>query len=77
MAKYDGLARHLRASVGTVRMTFSEIEALSGPLPRSAKTYRAWWANDHTHVQASAWLSAGLNVGSVDLIRETVVFWTG
>ena len=66
MAKYDSIARRLKASDGKVRMTFPEVEALVGTLPQSARTYRAWWANDRTHVQGLAWLSVGFVVKSVD-----------
>ncbi len=77
MAKYDSIARRLSASNGRVRMTFPEVEGLVGVLPKSARTYRAWWANDPTHVQGFAWLSAGFVVESVDLDREVVVFEKG
>jgi hypothetical protein len=55
-------------------MTFDDIERLVCPLPMSASTHPAWWANEAEggrHVQARAWLNSGRKVPSVD---RTVVF---
>jgi hypothetical protein len=54
-------------------MTFAEVEALVGPLPSSARTHRAWWAND-SKVQALAWRAAGWQVSSVNQLADHVVF---
>lgn len=78
MAKYDPLFEHLcRAGDDAVTMTFVEIDRLVGGLPKSARTYPAWWANeagDTRHVQAAAWLKAGRDVEAVDLNAGTVRF---
>jgi hypothetical protein len=55
-------------------MTFAQIEALAGVLPRSERIYRECWAKDRTHVQAQAWLSSDRAIGAVDIARETVRF---
>jgi hypothetical protein len=76
MAKYDPLRNHLSLS-GQPRltMTFDQIAALVGPLPRSAWEHPAWWENHvGTHVQAAAWIDAGYRVGSIDQSRGIVTF---
>ena len=42
-----------------IQVSFTDIETLlSEPLPASARTHRAWWANDSvSHTQSIAWLS--------------------
>jgi len=58
-----------------VNVSFAELEHLIGEvLPKSAHVHRAWWANDQTHVQASAWLSVGWRVAAVDLAKATAKF---
>jgi hypothetical protein len=61
-----------------VQLTFAEIENLiKTKLPISARTYRAWWANEKgttRHVQANAWISIGWKVEEVDLDRGMVIF---
>jgi hypothetical protein len=74
MAKYDPLARHLRDAPRPSHMTFRQIEELVGDLPASSREHREWWANDRSHVQARAWLSAERSVGSVDLEAGTIRF---
>lgn len=71
--KYEPLERHLHR-VGPTTMSFSEIDALVGGLPESAYRWRPWWANDRSHVQARAWLEAGLKVIAADSHRRTVKF---
>jgi len=78
MSKYAPLGRHL-ASQGEpeVIMTFSEVEKILGSsLPPSARTYRAWWANERSgsHVQREAWIGSGYEVDQVDFLRERVTF---
>lgn len=77
MAKYDPLRGHLLLS-GQRRMTmsFDQVAALVGPLPRSAYDHQAWWANEQQgqHVQADAWRSAGYVVESFNLMGRTVTF---
>ncbi|MCC7389996.1 MAG: hypothetical protein IT431_14640 [Phycisphaerales bacterium] len=75
MAKYDPLRNHLtRAAQPRLTMTFDQVAALVGPLPRSVWDHRAWWANDPTHVHGNAWLAAGYRVDSVDQSRGIVTF---
>ena len=78
MAKYDALFEYLcRAGDGPVEMTFAEIADLVGPLPASAVTHRAWWANEPAsarHVQARAWLNTGREVERVDQATGRVWF---
>ncbi|WP_204009099.1 toll/interleukin-1 receptor domain-containing protein [Virgisporangium aurantiacum] len=73
--RYDPLRVALASRRGTdeVTMTFVEIEHLVGPLPRSARVHRAWWAND-SKVQAQAWKAAGWRVGRVEQHGERVTF---
>src|SRR5262245_19541325 len=78
MAKYDPLRSFLRSSdQPRVAMTFDQIAALVGPLPKSAHEYQAWWANEvnpTTHVQKIAWQSAGYIVDRLSLPTRTVTF---
>ncbi len=66
----------LGQTIHSVQFTFPKIESIIGqPLPPAARRYRAWWGNARRgHVQASAWLSVGWKVGTVDLSSETVTF---
>ena len=74
--KYAPLHRHLSNLDGWEwSTTFHEIERIiDADLPDSAHTYREWWANDRTHTQAIAWMTAGWELVSVDLSREAVLF---
>ena len=79
MPKYDRLGRHLSGlDRGTKHMlTFDRIESLLGfVLPRSAKTYQAWWANQKNgrHVQANAWLDEGWVTEDLSLADRRVTF---
>lgn len=83
MAKYDPLRAMLgtRAAKGETRVTlsFAEIEEVLGePLPRSAREYQAWWANEAEgmHVQSHAWMGAGYRVEHVDVQAGVVRFVT-
>lgn len=77
-SRYDPLRLYLREhSEPVVRLTFSEIERILGvTLPKSARRYRPWWANEAagTHVHARAWLEAGRRTANVDLNAGTVEF---
>jgi len=76
--RYAALANHLSslpAAQGSVRLSFLEIKAIiGGELPESATSYRAWWANDDSHVQARYWLQAGWRSGSINLAEGKVTF---
>lgn len=72
--KYAALTSELVGRIGSAEMGFSEMEALVGQLPASARNHRAWWANDRTHPQARAWLDAGWRVASVEFGPQRVRF---
>lgn len=58
-----------------IRVSFEDIQTLLGTeLPASARNHRSWWANDHTHSQALAWLQAGWKIEDIQIAEETVVF---
>jgi hypothetical protein len=79
MSVYDPLLRELgRTKAQTIRLTFSEIEAILGrPLPPSAYKFSAWWGNESSrkagHTQAMAWLQAGFTA-RVSLKQRAVEF---
>lgn len=57
-----------------LELSLAEIEEILGqPLPKSAKTARAWWANSQT-AHGRAWLEAGWLVDSVDFEAGLVLF---
>jgi hypothetical protein len=82
MSKYEPLTAFLRnQTANQVKLSFEEIEdedKIGIDLPRSAKEYREWWANEASpetrHRQCVAWRKAGWHVKVVDLSREFVVF---
>ena len=78
MGKYEPLAELLRGRRDETWMaSFAEIEkALGFALPRSARTYREWWANQRGggHSQARGWQEAGWKVWKVDLAKKMVTF---
>ena len=56
-------------------VSFRQIEAVLGDgLPRAARKYPEWWANDAMHEQARAWLEEGWQVAGANLTEETVHF---
>jgi len=72
MANYAALAAFLRTT-GTlaIRLTFAEIEAITGKLPPSARTVRQWWENDPDKPQArEGWLAAGYETTSVSIPEQ-------
>jgi hypothetical protein len=74
VGKYDPLRDYLAGRLtDEVKMSFADIEKLVGPLPVSAHTYRAWWAND-SKSEALAWRAAGWRAQSVDQAAGRVVF---
>jgi hypothetical protein len=79
MSVYDPLRRKLESvRKRTVRLSFSEIEALLGrPLPASAYKFSAWWGNESSrragHTQAMSWLDAGFKA-KVSLKQRAVEF---
>jgi hypothetical protein len=76
-SKYEPLRLWLdRQTPDRVRLSFRDIEAILGfSLPASARVLAQWWANvAGSHVQASAWMSAGWRACQVDVAGEQVSF---
>jgi CBS domain-containing protein len=78
-SKYAPLIATLQEMAGErkqIRLTFDDIDKiLDGGLPPSARTHRAWWANDSVgHVQSQLWLDAGWRTTSINMTDEVVVF---
>ena len=76
MTKYEELKRFFQNQLeNRIELTFSQIEKIiSDKLPESAFKYRAWWANDKTHVHATAWLNVDWQVKKVDFNHHIVSF---
>ncbi len=77
MAKYDPLQERLgRAGGEPLTLSLDRIDELVPTLPRSARQYPAWWANEtgQGHVPARAWMDARWMVDRVDFHREHVTF---
>ncbi len=79
MGKYEPLSDLLSSRAETTwTANFGEIEKVLGfKLPRSARTYREWWANQREgsgHSQSKGWQDAGWQVWRVDIENETVTF---
>lgn len=79
MAKYDRLGEHLSGlnRDATHTLTFDRIEAILGfRLPKSAREYQAWWANQvgPGHVQSNAWLDNGWHTELLSLSARHVTF---
>lgn len=57
MSKYDPLTKRLAAAKGGEwKASFAELEKLLGaPLPKTAKSGKAWWKSDAATPQAKAW----------------------
>jgi hypothetical protein len=73
---YDALASYLR-TIGTLtlRMTFAEVEGITGKLPPSSKTVPQWWENDPGKLQArEGWLAAGYETASVSVKDQSLEF---
>lgn len=76
MSKYFPLQNFLiQLKDETKKISFSDIEKIiEFSLPKSARQYPAWWANQEHSVQSSSWLKAGWITHDIDLINETVIF---
>jgi len=75
MAKYDPLCDWLATKHAAVSASFEEIAHLVGGLPPIAYKRPEWWENnDDRHVQAAAWLAAGMQIEVLDLGGQTVTF---
>jgi hypothetical protein len=64
-SKYDSLRRFLLHQPGReITLAFSQLEQILGfPLPKSARKFPAWWANENpdktTHSHSQSWTTAG------------------
>jgi hypothetical protein len=77
MGKYEPLGEFLRrARTTTVRLTFADIERITGTkLPPSALRHRPWWSNNpNNSVMTKVWLDAGYRTEQVDMEARTLVF---
>lgn len=75
MGKYERFRGFLQSlDSESQRLSFAEIERILGfKLPKSARSYPAWWSNDDTgHSHARAWLEAGWRTGDVDMAARKV-----
>jgi hypothetical protein len=77
MGKYSKLGVFLQNStIDPVKLTFNDVENILGfNLPKSARKYQAWWANNgdsHTHA-VDGWLAMGW-MTKVALDNQVVIF---
>jgi hypothetical protein len=72
MSKYKPLSDRLAVHPAEEwRASFSELESVLGfPLPKAARSSRAWWAKNH----GRAWVGEGWVLGDVDQAGEVAVF---
>ncbi|WP_256623624.1 DUF7662 domain-containing protein [Methanolobus chelungpuianus] len=76
MGKYSKLGDYLKSnSSNKLTLRFTDVESILGfSLPKSAREYQAWWANNgdsHTHA-VDGWLAMGWRT-EVDLSNQVVV----
>jgi hypothetical protein len=58
-----------------MELSFQDIERILGKkLPRSAHEYRAWWSNDPTKPQSSAWLDEEWRTTSLSMTEQRLSF---
>jgi DNA-binding XRE family transcriptional regulator len=75
-SKYYSLFEYLRQQpdMTPLELSFAEVETILGyPLPATAGSTRAWWANSPS-AQGRAWQEAGWLVDDVDFAGKVVVF---
>jgi CBS domain-containing protein len=77
--RYVTLADWLQSQPGRidkVQLSFNEIETIiGGDLPASARSHRAWWANDTvSHSHSQLWLDAGWRRTALNLSEGKVTF---
>ena len=76
-SKYYSLYLHLvQCQQDTLTLSLNNIEGLiTGKLPTSARTKRAWWSNrSKGALQANAWIEAGYHTDTIDLEQQTITF---
>lgn len=76
MSKYNPLSARLAGHAGPEwRASFAEIEAVLGfPLPKTARSGRAWWRNAGGQPHQRAWTGAGWEAVDVDPAAGLVTF---
>jgi hypothetical protein len=76
MSKYNPLSARLAGHAGPEwRASFAELEEVLGfPLPKGARTGRAWWRNDADAPHVRAWTGLGWEAGEVDHVAGLVTF---
>ena len=71
----DLLARTREQGESSVELNVATLDAaVSGGLPASARSHRAWWANSAQSSQGRVWLEAGWRVDRVDLEQGVIGF---
>jgi hypothetical protein len=75
MSRYAALtAKLLESDEHRLTLSFSELDAIVGGLPESAKKYGAWWANNiNSQAHSRFWLDAGRRA-SPDFRERLAVF---
>lgn len=70
MSKYDPLTKRLAAAKGGEwQASFAELEKLLGaPLPKTAKSGKAWWKSDAATPQAKAWAGWDVEPGKTGVV---------
>jgi len=76
MSKYDPLSARLAGHAEPEwRASFAEIEEVLGfPLPRTARTNRAWWRNTGAQPHQRSWTGSGWEVAEVDHAQGLATF---
>jgi hypothetical protein len=79
MSKYQPLSDRLRGHPADEwRTSFSELEDVLGfPLPKGARSGRAWWMNDQAKPHSRAWAAHGWQAHEVDPSGGVVTFRRG
>ena len=76
MSKYHNLYVYLNKQMeDRVTLSYEKMESILGfPLPKSAYSYNAWWANgENSHQHASTWMDANYKVEEIKL-GDYIVF---
>lgn len=78
-SKYDPLGDHLAAiGAATVVLSFAEVEAIVGPLPKSARIDPSWWGVGrrmiYQYPHALHWRRMGYGPARPDFAAGTVTF---
>jgi hypothetical protein len=76
MPNYRALAAYLHEiQTLTIRMTFAEIEAITGRLPATSRTLRQFWENHPGKPQSrDGWLAAGYETSKVSIEEQALEF---